>query len=94
MIDVENIEKKITPYGNRVLLKQDRIRHQGKILIAADSAEKNDFATVIAVGPDVSSVKKGDIVFSDLYAGTVLFDDDAAVYSIVIEDDILAIKSE
>ena len=93
MIDIENIEK-IKPYGNRVLLKQDRIRHQGKILIAADSAEKTDFATVIAIGPDVSAVKKGDVVFSDIYAGTVLYDDDVTVYSIVNEDDILAVKSE
>ena len=92
MIDIENI-KKIVPYGNRVLLKQDRIVHQGKILIAADSAEKESFAEVIAVGPDVSSVKKGDIVFSDIYAGTVIYDD-VTVYSIVIEDDILAVKSE
>ena len=93
MIDIENIER-LTPYGNRVLLKQDRIRHQGKILISADSAEKESFAEVIAVGPDVSAVKKGDIVFSDIYAGTVLYDDDVTVYSIVIEDDILAVKSE
>ena len=93
MIDTENI-KRLIPYGNRVLLKQDRIRQQGKILIAADSAEKENFAEVIAVGPDVSSVKKGDIVFSDIYAGTVLFDDDVTVYSIVTEDDILAVKSE
>lgn len=93
MIDIENIEK-ITPYGNRVLLKQDRIRHQGKILISAASSEKNDFAEVIAIGPDVSAVKKGDIVFSDIYAGTVLYDDDVTVYSIVNEDDILAVKSE
>ena len=93
MIDIENIEK-IKPYGNRVLLKQDRIRQQGKILISADSAEKESFAEVIAVGPDVSSVKKGDIVFSDIYAGTVLYDDDVTVYSIVNEDDILAVKSE
>lgn len=93
MIDVENIEK-ITPYKNRILLKQDRIRQQGKIFISATASEKTDFATVIAVGPDVSAVKKGDIVFSDIYAGTVLYDDDVTVYSIVVEDDILAIKSE
>lgn len=93
MIDIENIEK-ITPYGNRVLLKQDRVIRQGKIFIAAASSEKNDFAEVIAIGPDVSAVKKGDIVFSDIYAGTVLYDDDVTVYSIVNEDDILAIKSE
>lgn len=93
MIDIENIEK-IVPYGNRVLLKQDRIRQQGKILIAADSSEKTDFAEVIAVGPDVSAIKKGDVVFSDIYAGTVLYDDDVTVYSIVNEDDILAVKSE
>ena len=93
MIDIENIEK-IVPYGNRVLLKQDRIRQQGKILISAASAEKNDFAEVIAVGPDVSAIKKGDVVFSDIYAGTVLYDDDVTVYSIVNEDDILAVKSE
>ena len=93
MIDIENIEK-IVPYGNRVLLKQDRIRQQGKILIAADSSEKENFAEVIAVGPDVLAVKKGDVVFSDIYAGTVLYDDDVTVYSIVNEDDILAVKSE
>ena len=93
MIDIENIEK-IKPNGNRVLLKQDRIRQQGKILIAAESSEKTDFATVIAIGPDVLAVKKGDVVFSDIYAGTVLYDDDVTVYSIVIEDDILAVKSE
>lgn len=90
---IENIEK-ITPHGNRVLLKQDRIRQQGRILIAADSAEKESFAEVIAVGPDVLAVKKGDVVFSDIYAGTVLYDDDVTVYSIVNEDDILAVKSE
>ena len=93
MIDIENIEK-IKPNGNRVLLKQDRIRQQGKILIAAESSEKTDFATVIAIGPDVLAVKKGDVVFSDIYAGTVLYDDDVTVYSIVNEDDILAVKSE
>ena len=93
MIDIENIEK-IVPYGNRVLLKQDRIVHQGKILIATDSAEKESFAEVIAVGPDVSAVKKGCVVFIDIYAGNVIFDDNATVYSIVTEDDILAIKSE
>ena len=93
MIDIENIER-VTPYGNRVLLKQDRIRQQGKILIAADSSEKENFATVIAIGPDVSAIKKGDVVFSDIYAGTVIYDDDVTVYSIVNEDDILAVKSE
>lgn len=55
--------------------------------IIVSSNELDDFADVIAVGPDVTKVKVGDTVLYNKFAGTVL---ETAFDRIVDEEDILA----
>jgi len=70
------IEMKIKPTADRVLVKNDKAETKtaGGLIIPEAAQEKTQTATVIEVGPgtdDVKiTVKKGDHIMYDKYAGT------------------------
>ena len=83
----------LKPLNNKVILKQNKITTSSSgLILIADNAEKETFCEVIDSDSDL--VKKGDTVFADPYTGIKLLEDDEAFYSLVDEDDILAIKEK
>ena len=82
---------KLKPLNNKVILKQNKITTSSTgIILIADTAEKETFCEVIASDSDL--VNKGDTVYADPYVGIKLLEDDEALYVLVDESDILAIK--
>ena len=87
---------KLTPLADRVVLKMTEAEEttKGGIILTGSAKEKPSVAEVIAVGPDgktvTMSVKPGDKVITDKYAGTKVTLDEVE-YIIVKQGDILAI---
>ena len=91
----------LKPLGDRVILEVQKEEEQkvGGIILAANAKEKPQTAKVIAVGEGrvldngqkvAPSVKKGDLVLFDKYAGTEVKYEDAT-YLVVRENDLVAI---
>lgn len=81
----------LKPVNSKVILRQDKItKSSSGIILMAGNAEKEAFCTVIASDSDL--VKKDDIVYADPYTGIKLLDEDDALYVLVDESDILAVK--
>ena len=88
---------KLTPLADRVVLKMTEPEEttKGGIILTGSAKEKPSVAEVISVGPVdgktvVMSVKAGDKVITDKYAGTKVTLEDVE-YIIVKQSDILAI---
>ena len=91
---------KLTPLADRVILKMVETEEttKGGIILTSKAQEKPSVAEVIAVGPGgmvdgkevVMSVKPGDKVITDKYAGSNVKMGDEE-YVIVRQGDILAI---
>ena len=91
---------KLTPLADRVVLKMAEAEEttKGGIILTGSAKEKPSVAEVIAVGPGGSvdgkavtmSVKVGDKVITDKYAGSKVTLDEEE-YIIVKQGDILAI---
>ena len=84
---------KLTPLADRVVLKMTEAEEttKGGIILTGSAKEKPSVAEVIAVGPGgTMSVKPGDKVITDKYAGTKVMLDEVE-YIIVKQGDILAI---
>ena len=91
---------KLTPLADRVVLKMMEAEEttKGGIILAASAKEKPSVAEVISVGPGgtvdgkevVMSVKPGDKVITEKYAGSTVKVDDQE-YVIVRHGDIIAI---
>lgn len=91
----------LKPLGDRVILEVQKEEEQkvGGIILAANAKEKPQTAKVIAVGEGrvldngqkvAPSVKEGDLVLFDKYAGTEVKYEDA-IYLVVRENDLVAI---
>ena len=90
----------LKPLSDRVILKAVEAEEttKGGIILAASAQEKPEVAEVVAVGPGgvvdgnevVMTVKPGDKVITDKYAGTKVTLEDVE-YIIVKQGDILAI---
>ena len=91
---------KLTPLADRVVLKMTEAEEttKGGIILTGASKEKPEIAEVLAVGPGgmvdgnvvTMSVKPGDKVITDKYAGTKVTLEDVE-YIVVRQGDILAI---
>ena len=92
---------KLTPLADRVVLKMTEAEEttKGGIILTGSAKEKPSVAEVISVGPGggtvdgktvVMTVKPGDKVITDKYAGTKVTLEDVE-YIIVKQSDILAI---
>ena len=91
---------KLTPLADRVILKMVEAEEttKGGIILTGSAKEKPSIAEVISVGPGgnvdgkdvVMTVKVGDKVIASKYAGTTV-KLDGTEYTILSEDDILAI---
>lgn len=83
---------KIHPLGENVLAKPDegQKKTNSGIFLPENAAEKPKTATVLAVGKLVKDVKAGDRIIAKSYTTTDL-KIDGEEFSIVKEDDILAI---
>jgi chaperonin GroES len=85
----------IKPMGDRVLVKMEEVQEKtaGGIFIPQTAQEKTQIADVVAVGDDESiTVKKGDKVMYDKYAGTSV-KADGQEYLILHMSDVLAVIS-
>ena len=82
----------VKPLGERVLVKADKVEEKtaSGLFIPQTSQEKTQFAMVVSVGSDVKSVKAGEKILHDKYAGTVL-KLDGEDYLILNQKDILAV---
>ncbi len=91
---------KLTPLADRVILKMEEPEEttKGGIILTGAAKEKPTVAEVISVGPGgvvdgkdvVMTVKVGDRVITDKYAGTKVTLEDVE-YVVVRQHDILAI---
>ena len=91
---------KLTPLADRVVLKMTETEEttKGGIILTGSAKEKPSIAEVISVGPGgmvdgnvvTMSVKPGDKVITDKYAGTKVTLEDVE-YIVVRQGDILAI---
>ena len=91
---------KLTPLADRVILKMVETEEttKGGIILTGAAKEKPTVAEVISVGPGgvvdgkdvVMTVKAGDKVITDKYAGTKVTLEDVE-YVVVRQHDILAI---
>ena len=91
---------KLTPLADRVVLKMVEVEEttKGGIILTGAAKEKPSIAEVISVGPGgmvdgnvvTMSVKPGDKVITDKYAGTKVTLEDVE-YIVVRQGDILAI---
>jgi len=85
---------KITPLGDRVLLKPslEETKTTSGIIIPDTAKEKTQTGEVLAIGDDSDKIKikKGDRVLYDKYAGTQVTLDDEE-YLVVKVEDVLAV---
>lgn len=67
---------KVKPLGDRVLVKMEEVEEKtaGGIFIPQTAQEKTQTGTVVAIGDDKEAitVKKGDKIMYDKYAGTTV----------------------
>ncbi len=85
----------IKPMGDRVLVKMEQIQEKsaGGIFIPQTAQEKTQIAHVLEIGDDETiTVKKGDKVMYDKYAGTSV-KTEGEEYLILHMTDILAVIS-
>lgn len=89
--------QKIEPRKGQILVQPDgeesRELGSGLLLPSAVEQEQKAVGTVVAVGPEVKDVKKGDRVIYGAYAGEVikLREDSAEVeYKLLFDEDVLA----
>lgn len=82
----------VKPLGERVLVKADKAEEKtaSGLFIPQTSQEKTQFAVVVATGCDVKSVKEGEKILHDKYAGTAIKIDNED-YLILEQKDILAV---
>ncbi len=82
----------IKPLGERVLVKMDKVEEKtaGGIFIPQTAQEKTQIAVVEAVGDEVKTVKVGQKILHDKYAGTSVKMDNEE-YLILNIKDVLAI---
>lgn len=83
---------KIKPLFDRVLLKDVQEKTKSNIILP-ESANKSYMSEVLAVGKEVISVKIGDKVLINKYAGSE-FDIDNQTFTLIKECDILAVMEE
>lgn len=92
---------KIKPRKNQVLLKQDeeakKETESGLFIPSTVEEEQKAIGTVVAVGPDIKDIKKGDRVIYGAYAGETLSlteDGKEEKYKLLFEEDVLAFLEE
>lgn len=87
--------KSIKPRKNHVFIKQedvDRVDASGIITPDSIEQEQKAYGEVLAVGPDVLDIKKGDKVIFGYYSGEKIEiqGDENSVFRLVPDDEILA----
>ena len=84
----------IKPLGERVLVKMDKVEEKtaGGIFIPQTAQEKTQIAVVEAIGDDVKTVKVGEKILHDKYAGTTFKQDGEEYLILNIKDVLVVIK--
>lgn len=84
---------KVIPLKKRVLVAENKTETKseaGIILDGANSVRESRTGTVLAVGPDVTTVKVGDLIYLEWNKAAVV-KVDGAQRVIIEEDDIVAV---
>lgn len=80
----------IKPTGTRVLIQIEKIEQtESGIILPEESKKALEKAKILAIGPDVTSVKEGDEVYFKLYA-TDTIEVEGKEYAFLSEGEILA----
>lgn len=82
----------IKPLGNRILLREYKVESSGGIELISRSQERK-IREVVAIGPDVKTVKVGDKVVSGEFSGNS-FMSEGKLHIIVSEIDIIAVVED
>ena len=84
----------IKPLGERVLVKMDKVEEKtaGGIFIPQTAQEKTQIAVVEAIGDDVKTIKVGQKILHDKYAGTSVKMDNEEYLILNIKDVLAVIK--
>ena len=84
----------IKPLGERVLVKMDKVEEKtaGGIFIPQTAQEKTQIAVVEAIGDEVKTVKVGEKILHDKYAGTSVKMDGEEYLILNIKDVLAVIK--
>jgi len=83
---------KIQPLADRIVAEavEASEKTESGFYLPQDAKEKPQMATVVAVGKDVSEVKKGDTIIHPKY-GTTEVKIDGSDYMIMKEEDVLGV---
>lgn len=88
---------KIQPRGKNILIEKDKpsSKESEYGIVTPDSVEEEQkaFGTVVAVGPDIKDIKKGDRVVYGAYAGEQIQVEDKGKkheYRLVEDQDVIA----
>ena len=86
----------LRPTSTKILVSQKRIKEttNAGIVLVQEAREVDKFYNVLAIGPDVMCCKKGDVVYADISAGSLIEDTKDEIIGIIDEEDVLAIKEE
>jgi len=80
----------IKPLADRVVAKkEDALEKTASGILLGEAKEKPNYATVVSVGPDVKTVKKGERILFREYSATEV-KVEGVDYLIIKEEDILA----
>lgn len=87
--------KSIKPRKNQVFIRQESVdRVDGSGIITPDSVEMEQkaYGEVLAVGPSVEDIKKGDKVIFGYYSGEKIeiHGEDKDIFRLVPDDEVLA----
>ena len=84
----------IKPLGERILVKMDKVEEKtaGGIFIPQTAQEKTQIAVVEAIGDEVKTVKVGQKILHDKYAGTSVKMDGEEYLILNIKDVLAVIK--
>ncbi len=81
------------PIKDRVIIKQDAAKEatKGGIILAPSAKQPSPRGTILAVGPEVTEVKEGDIVLFNVNYHQTFRTADGEEYITLCDKDILAI---
>ncbi len=85
---------KLEPLGKNIIVLPDAATKMIGSLFLPENIEKPSEGEIIAVGPDVKSLKEGDLVLYTKYGGTAYENkEEQEIYLVLTEEDVLCRKN-
>jgi chaperonin GroES len=95
-MDEKKMKRYPQPLGSRVLVKRDAAKAvtEGGLIIPDEAQQKMHMGVVLAVGPDVKTLKVDDHVIFENYAATELELDKEPVLVLYDEDVMIVLQED